>query len=97
MKRFGYAKWQEIDDEIRKKQKEEDVLGKIEDGYHECEVVVCDKLLIIKCGQRILSCQMDGNLLKLVRWATGFSRPAGGMMVAEIVKGKIVSVGKDDA
>jgi hypothetical protein len=100
MKRHGYARWQEIDAEVRALSAQEKVLGKLEDGVWECEIVRLSPItrdsfeLTIKHGQRIMSLEVNKQMVRLLEWATGFGRPVGGVALFSLKNGKIDEVGQ---
>lgn len=98
MKRHGYVKWKEVDQEIRKLADSSGVLGQLSDGTYECEIVEVRGVgagaweVTLRHGQHIHVSQIDRPTHRRLQEITGFRRPAGGQGIFKLINHKIKGV-----
>jgi hypothetical protein len=102
MKQHGYHDYDKIDKEVRTLAGEQQVLGQLSDGTYEVDVVEMRGVgkstyeLVLRHGQHIHVSNVNGEVFRLMQWATGFKRPSGGQAIVTIKSNVVVSVSRHE-
>ena len=99
---YGYNNYEAIDKETRQLADEQQVLGQLHDGTYEVDVVEIRGVgtgtyeLTLRHGQHIHVSHVNGQVYRLLQWATNFKRPSGGQAIVTLKGNKVTSVSRHE-